>query len=360
MRKKKMNLMKTYACYLKDDEIRMSSSSGAVFSALAFYVLSKNGIVYGVAMSDDCYSAEFVSVSNKKDLKRLMRSKYLQAKVGDSYKNIKDDLETGKTVLFTGTGCQINGLKSFLGREYDNLLCVDVICHGVPSPVLWRKYAKFQEKENGGKLKYINFRCKDKGWIDFGLEEVIQGIPAGEMKKSFISQECDPYMQMFLRDYSLRPSCYKCKVKDIKLSDITIGDFWGIEKVAPSMNDNKGTSLVLLRTEKGKQVFDAVSGNMKLKEVSYEEGVKQNVAEYRSVEKPSQRDAFFPDMMNMSFSDLASKYAAPIKLSPKIKIKRMIKKVLNRIAFFGGGADNLTSITEYYLCFTFQRDDLMK
>ena len=150
--------------------LHMNSSSGAVFSALSSYIFSVNGVVYGVAMADDCCSAVFISVTDEEGLKKLRGSKYLQAKIGDTYKNVKKDLLDGKTVLFTGTGCQINGLKNFLQKDYNNLICVDVICHGVPSPELWRKYVYYQEKKNKGKLEYVNFRCKDESWTNFGMQ----------------------------------------------------------------------------------------------------------------------------------------------------------------------------------------------
>ena len=171
---------KVYACFNKDKDVRLSSSSGAVFSSLAEYVLNKNGIVYGVTMSEDCYSAEFIAVTDRSGLTKLRGSKYLQAKVGDTFKKVKVELQAGKLVLFTGTGCQVNGLKNFLGKEYDNLMCVDVICHGAPSPVLWRKYATYQEQKNGGKLKGIKFRCMDDGWTDFGMKELNKSIPSEE------------------------------------------------------------------------------------------------------------------------------------------------------------------------------------
>lgn len=323
-----MEPIKTYACSLKDDEIRMSSSSGAVFSALASYVLSKKGVVYGVTMSEDCYFAEFISVTDEKDLIKLRGSKYLQAKVGNTYKLIRSDLLDGKNVLFTGTGCQINGLKYYLRKDYDNLICVDVICHGVPSPALWKNYVLYQEEKNGGKLKYVNFRCKDQGWTDFGMKEEMATIPENQMSQSFISKNTDPYMQMFLRDYCLRPSCYECPAKIVKMSDISIADFWGIQKVAPELNDEKGASLVLIRTIKGKDVFDKILKQFKYREVSYKDGVSGNKAEYRSAIRPSQRDSFFVDMENLSFEDLSKIYAAPIKVSVKTRIKRKIKKII--------------------------------
>ena len=326
----RMGALKVYACYNTDKDIRLSSSSGAVFSSLAENVLEQQGAVYGVAVSEDCYSAEFISVTSKDGLTKLRGSKYLQAKVGNTYKSVKKDLMSGKLVLFSGTGCQVNGLKSFLGKEYDNLVCVDVICHGVPSPALWRKYAKYQEQKNGGKLKDINFRCKDDSWTDFGMKEICKGIPEGETKKLYISKDKDAYMQMFLRDYCLRPSCYECTAKKVKMSDLTIADFWGINDVAPDMNDGMGTSLVLIRTERGKDIFEKISGSMKLKKVSYEDGVRSNPAEFRSCARPIQRDAFFDDMQSMSFEELEQKYAAPIKVSFLTKARRKVKKAIKK------------------------------
>ena len=255
----------TYACYSLDLDTRLSSSSGAVFSLLAGDVLSKQGVVYGVAMSEDCYAAEFARVTDAAGLIRLRGSKYLQARVGKTYQQVKADLLADRYVLFSGTGCQVNALKNFLGKDYAKLLCVDVICHGAPSPALWRKYAAHQEQVNGGKLKNINFRCKDDSWVDFGMKEALAGIPQDNLKKLYISKDEDPYMQMFLRDYCLRPSCYECVAKNVKMSDLTIADFWGIDNVAPEMNDKKGTSLVLIRTEKGKQVFETISSGLNRK-----------------------------------------------------------------------------------------------
>lgn len=350
-----MEPLKVYACYNTDKDVRLSSSSGAVFSSLAENVLEQQGVVYGVAMSEDCYSAEFICATSKEHLTKLRGSKYLQAKVGNTYKLVKEDLMAGKLVLFSGTGCQVNGLKSFLGKEYENLICVDVICHGAPSPALWQKYATYQEQKNGGKLKVINFRCKDEGWTDFGMKEICKSIPDDETKKLYVSKDRDAYMQMFLRDYCLRPSCYECTAKKVKMSDLTIADFWGINDVAPEMNDGMGTSLVLIRTEKGKDVFEKIDGYMKLKEVSYEEGVRGNPAEYKSCARPMQRNTFFDDMQSMSYEELEKKYAAPIKVSLVTRAKRKTKKTIKSLlrVIGGGQSMNTAKNMDYSLCFVF-------
>lgn len=323
-----MKSLNVYACYNTDKDIRLNSSSGAVFSALAEYILEQQGIVYGVAMTEDCYSAEYIKVVDKIELARLRGSKYLQARLGDTYKYVKRDLQSGKPVLFSGTGCQINGLKRFLNKEYDNLICVDVICHGTPSPALWREYARCQEKKNDGKLIEINFRCKDDSWTDFGMKEVLCEKPQGDRKHIYISKDKDSYMQMFLRDYCLRPSCYNCMAKKEKMSDLTIADFWGINDVVPEMNDGKGISLVLVRTSKGSSIFDKISGDMKVKSVSYEDGVRCNPAEYRSCVRPPQREKFFIDMHSMSYEELEKKYAGPIKVTFMRRLKRKVKNII--------------------------------
>ena len=335
-----MQPVTVYACYNKNKEVRLSSSSGAIFSILAEYVFKQHGIVYGVSISDDCYSAEFISVTDKAGLKKLQGSKYLQAKVGNVFKSVKENLISGKIVLFTGTGCQINGLRKFLAMEYENLICVDVICHGVPSPALWRKYVQYQERKFGGKLKGINFRCKDESWTDFGMKEILKDIPKDLVKKLYVPKDKDSYMQMFLRDYCLRPACYECVAKKEKMSDLTIADFWGIKEVAPEMNDGLGTSLVLIRTKKGQEIFKYISDEIKLKEVAYEDGVKENPAEYRSCARPPQRKNFFDDMHTMSFEELEKKYATPIKYPLKTRMKRKVKNsIKNILRVIGGGRE---------------------
>lgn len=282
--------MKVYAAYY-DNKIRLNSSSGGVFSRIA----SKFDVVYGVALTADCYGCEFVRIEG--DISSIRGSKYLQAKVGESFKSVKKDLLNGKSVLFSGTGCQINGLSLFLGKEYPNLFLLDVICHGVPSPKLWKEYVEYQEKKYG-KVESVNFRCKDESWQNFGMKE----------NHLYIPRIKDPFMTFFLSDLSLRPSCYACQAKNTRMSDMTIADFWGIEEIAPEMDDGKGTSLIITRTNKGQNLFDSIEMDLRWKEVNYEDGVRHNVSEFSSVAMPQQRDSFFTDMNSMSFKSLSNKY----------------------------------------------------
>ena len=353
----KNQVLNAYAAYSINQSERCDSSSGGLFSLLVKTVLSQGGVVYGVAMSADCRQAEFIRVVNEVDLQYLRGSKYLQAHVGQTFKKVMADLDAGNKVLFSGTGCQVNALKGFLcGGSYDekiitekysNLYCVDVICHGAPSPALWQEYVKYVEKQNGAKLVSINFRCKDDSWVDFGMKEIDE-----KHKQVYISKDKDPYMLMFLRDYCLRPSCYECKAKKIKLSDITLADFWGIDRVAPEMNDGKGTSLVLIRTSKGNDLLQEISNELKLKEVSYEDGVAGNPAEYRSAVRPPERGGFFDDMHHLSFEELRMKYGLPATVPFKRKAKAFIKKILISAKIIGGGQK--VNIGNYGILFTFE------
>lgn len=307
--------MKAYAVINKDKAVREKSSSGGFFSAIT----DGFDVIYGAAMTDDQYGVEMVRTEG--DISSLRGSKYMQAKAGDTFRQVKKDLQEGKKVLFTGTGCQINGLSLFLQKDYPNLLLVDVICHGAPSSRLWKKYAEAREAKLG-KLNSVNFRCKDTGWSNYGLKE----------NSSYIPKDQDPYMNLFLRNYALRPSCYECPAKALKRSDITMGDFWGIDEVLPDMNDEKGTSLIIIRTQKGQEAFDHIQNNLRFQEVRYQDGVRSNTSEYSSVKYPEQRNVFYQDLEELSFADLQRKYLKPDPLWKRAgrKIKRMIKSAIQK------------------------------
>lgn len=302
--------MRTYAAYW-NNPTRIKSSSGAIFSLLS----QQFDIIYGVIMEDDCYSARYARIENN-NIELLRGSKYLQAKLNNTFHEVKSDISKGYRVLFSGTGCQVNGLRCYLGREYDNLFCLDVICHGVSSPKLWRKYIEYRE-DRYGKIKAVNFRYKNAGKKDCEKHK----------NQVFISRYEDPYMRMFLGNYSLRPSCYKCHAKYYKLSDMTVGDFWGIEDLNPEIDDGLGISIVITRSDKGDYYFDKICDDLIWKEVEYEKGIKKNPSEYISAKRPDCRNVFFEDMNTLSFSRLAKKY---VKSTHIEVIKKRFKRVLNK------------------------------
>ena len=314
--------IKAYACVNQNLEERMSSSSGGIFSLLAKSILSRKGSVYGVTMTENLKTAEYIRIIDKSKLYKLNGSKYLQAHVGKIFLEVKKDLEEGRFVLFSGTACHINGLISFLGKKFVNLYCVDVVCHGTPSPALWKQYVNYIVDQNGGNLVDINFRCKDKKWAKFEKKE--------NKRYLFSSMDKDPYMIMFLRDYCLRPSCYTCIAKTKKHSDISLADFWGVDKIISNMNDEKGTSLVMIRSEKGINLFNEIKNQIKLQEVSYSESIKYNIAEFSSVKKPIEREYFFKDMNTLSFDMLKERYGKPNPITIKKTLKMIKMKVLNK------------------------------
>lgn len=315
--KKDMNtseVRSVWAAYALNDDLRMKSSSGAMFSIIAEHILEQGGIVYGVALEQNCRVAKYIRITEQENLFKVRGSKYIQAQMGETFKNVKEDLELNKLVLFTGSGCQVNGLKLFLKKDYKNLICMDVICHGVPSPKLWRKYVDYIEKKRRKKIVRINFRSKEQGWDKFGVKEYY------DKDNIFVPRKQHPYMMFFLRNLCLRPVCYECPAKKNKLADLSIGDFWGINQVVAEMNDDKGISVVLIRTEKGESFFEQIESDVCIKEVSYEEGIRKNSAEFSSCKKPLGRDKFYIDMNRMGFGRLKWKYLWKPIMKERVKL----------------------------------------
>lgn len=321
-----------YACMNKNEEIRLDSSSGGVFTLVAEHVINKGGVVFGACFNDK-FGLEHDYVRTKEDLSKLRGSKYLQSKIGNSYNEAKDFLDLGLSVLFTGTPCQIAGFKSFLGDKiYDNLVTIDIICHGVPSPEVWRKYVGFREKEANSQTQRIAFRQKHEGWKRFSVSFLFKNNT--EYRKNLNE---DLYMKAFLKDVCLRPSCYDCEFKTLnRQSDITLADFWGIENVLPEMDDDKGTSLIFVNSKTGQDVFNNISSNMIYKEVDINEAVKYNSAAIKSVPKNPNRDSFFNDLDNLEFDELVKKYCSEkLNVRVKNKVKIIIRGVLNKTGLLG-------------------------
>lgn len=306
----------------QNDRIRFDSSSGGVFSALAEWIIKQGGIVFGAELSEDCQSVKHTAVGALEEIERIRGSKYVQSSVGNTYLCAKEYLEQGKKVLFSGTPCQIKGLKLYLEKDFDYLVCVDVICHGVPSQSLWAKYAEYLQEKFGTEISSVNFRSKKYGWRDFGTKYL-----GNRGKQYFKFNFEDPYFRMFNSNLCLRPSCYQCQAKDGESgADITLGDFWNVESVFPELNDNKGISMVLLNSDKGKKLFETVRKEFYAtnKGLSYELAKKCNPAIYKSQPYPAVRSAFYADMNNMSFCRLSEKY---VPATMKIALKALLLRI---------------------------------
>ncbi len=292
---------KAYAAYNKNEEVRSDSSSGGVFHALAMDVIAQGGVVFGAAVGDDAkVSHQFIETPE--ELRKLQGSKYVQSRIGNAYSKAKEFLDEGRMVYFSGTPCQIGGLLSFLKKPYDNLITQDLICHGVPSPLLWEKYVSFREEQAQAKVEDVSFRAKNEGWRCFSMRlRFADGSRYCENKRN------DVYLRAFISNLSLRPSCYACSFKSItRQADMTLADFWGVQKVLPQMYDDKGTSLLLLHSEKAVAIFNRIQPSLSFQEVDLNESLKGNISIERSANKPYIRNRFIKRILKSDYTKAES------------------------------------------------------
>lgn len=342
----KLAPLKVYAAINKDEKIRLESSSGGIFTLLAEQTIREGGVVFG-ARFDEEWQVRLDYTETIEGLSAFRGSKYVQARTENCYCLAENFLRQGRKVLFTGTPCQIAGLKKFLRKEYDNLLAVDFVCHGVPSPKVWRRYLQELLASKGEKntvsfspnptssvgyapIAGISFRNKSLGWKKYSFvlrRNLTEATADGEVNSvSFSDMHRENlYMRLFLSDVILRPSCYQCHCKEGKSgADITIADFWGIGNISPEMDDDKGTSLIILQTEKGEQVFSTL--DIARKEQTYEEASRSNQG-LKSVCKPHpKREKFFAGQDNAK--DWERYCNGILKLSFSIRIRRKIKRII--------------------------------
>lgn len=262
-----------FAVKSSDEPSRLASTSGGVFTELARDVLARGGAVFGAAY-DDRFRVVHICAENENTLARLRGAKYAQSDLGDSFSDVKRRLEAGQQVLFSGTPCQCLGLKSFLRRDYENLLLVDLVCHSVPSPLAWEKYLEYISGDKT--IAAVNLRCKDTGWSRYRYSNRFD-FSDGSCRLNPSGESL--YMKLFVGDYITRPSCANCPAKGYaRVSDLTLGDFWGIWDIAPELDDDRGTSLVLAQTEKGRAALE----RLPKRAVSLEEASRENSAVVRA------------------------------------------------------------------------------
>lgn len=310
-----------YAIVNKRDDVLKRSSSGGVFYALATATIEKNGVVFGATFNKDG-QVEHSFIDNEHDVWKMMGSKYAQSKIGNSFILAKDSLDNGREVLFVGTPCQIGGLRAFLGKEYENLLCVDIICHGVPSPKLWNKYVEYQENKHASKAVQISFRDKSTSWRAYSMNMIFEN---GKVYQK--PHEEDAYMRLFLSNVCLRPSCHDCYFKGVnRLSDITLADCWGVERVLGEKDDDKGVSLTLTHTKKGENALQSLFNSCQIRKVDLDKAIKENPSAIRSAIPHKDREEFFAKMDKSPVSKSAKKYA-PYKIGLKERLARLLKKI---------------------------------
>lgn len=292
-----------YAGWNKSYHIRVSSTSGGVFTALAEAFIKKNGFVVG-AYYDDQFVIRHTIAGNMDEIEKLRQSKYAQSDMMDVFSRIKHLLHDGKMVLFCGTPCQSGGLQRYLGDKYENLYCCDFICRGVASPKVYRKYLDGLFENSKTAIQKIQFKNKDYGWNRFSTKITFKNGSVFQQDRNH-----DPYMKGYLRfNLYLRPCCYECQYKQLpRISDISLGDFWGIGKLKAELDDDRGTSAILVNSAKGAQMLDWIRDQLYLEERSFEEVLAGNVSLVQSPERGEFREYFFEHMDRMRFDKLIMK-----------------------------------------------------
>ena len=296
-----------FAAYCKDKTIRRESSSGGIFSLVATVILNKGGVVYGAAF-DESFNVVHQKIETIENLGKLRGSKYVQSNKLEVFTEIKELLSKETFVLFSGTPCEVNALYKYLGhKDTTYLYTCDFVCHGVPSPKVWKKYLDEKEKEYDAKTEHVFHRDKRHGWKTCSITLLLSSMTKTAEYSNILT--FDKYLQTFLRNVSLRPSCYNCKFKGVeRVSDITLADFWGIRRVLPAMNNDTGVSLVLVQSEKGKELFGLIKPEIECKEVGLQQVVKINENINVSAKEPQSRKQYFENIDNFAFNELYNSY----------------------------------------------------
>ncbi|MDF2842319.1 MAG: 4Fe-4S ferredoxin, iron-sulfur binding domain protein [Herbinix sp.] len=311
-----------YAVKHLEESLRLKSTSGGMFLALSDAILEQGGVVYG-AVLDESLTVVHTRATNKEERDSMIGSKYVQSNLSDIFSWLEADLKRNTTILFTGTPCQIAAIKAFSrGKNTSNLILCDIVCHGVASPLMWKEYISFQEKKKKSKLKYHYFRTKINGWHSMTSKNVYEN---GQQDHESLRSQL--HMNLFLSDLILRPCCYTCKYSSMKRgSDITIGDYWGVENTLPTFDDNQGISLVLINTEKGNELFQKVTNKLKYIDRDASDCLQRNLMEPSKC--PTNREAFWKDYLENGYVFILKKYAG---YGRSLRIKYAVYKNLKSV-----------------------------
>lgn len=312
----------TFGARQKDINEVMKSRSGAVFAAMSDYVLDNDGVVYGAGYTDH-FMVKHKRATTKDERDEFRGSKYVQSDLNVVFRQVKQDLKENRLVLFSGTACQISGLRSYIGNKLrENLILIDIVCHGVPSPYIWRDYIAYLERKNNDTIVSLNFRDKARyGW--------------NMHKETFIfskDSESKTFKYLFYKSLYFRKSCYSCHFANTRRpSDITLADYWGVEKNLPNINaDNKGCNLILANTCKGFKLFEAIKEKLNFSEVSLKSSLQPNLQ--HPSDMPVQRDQFEKDYTRKGFEYVYFKYGEEglrykiniVKERLKIKLRQIL------------------------------------
>jgi len=319
------------ASYLEDNKIRIESTSGGLFSALANNMYDSGGYVGGAVYTED-FAAKHIISNNREDLLRIRGSKHFQSDMTGLFIQIRKLLVSGEKVLICGAPCQMAGLRLFLGKEYEELITVDFICLGINSPKIFHKHLESLERQYGAKVISVQGKNKDLGWRSLAYK-----IKFANNKVYLCEGKKDNFIRGFIETYcNCRPTCYECKYKGFpRISDITLGDFWGIEKVDSTMDDNRGTSAVLINSPKGIAFFASITSLLKTKEVTLYDVLSGNQALVKSIPLPTiDRKEFYKDVDKLFFNEVVKKYY-PLKRKLMQNVKNGFRFIRNKVHQMG-------------------------
>lgn len=328
----KMSEPKAFAVKNKNIEEQKKSSSGGVFSVLANYILENNGAVYGASFNEK-FKLEHIRIEKKEDLYKLRGSKYLQSNTKNTFELVKKDLKNNKKVLYVGTPCQIAGLRQYLERGYENLLLVDLLCHGVPSQKLFDKYLIWLKNKNGSPIKEYKFRSKEKSIWGSSMK-----IKFENGKKIYVSANLDPYYKSFQNGSTHRECCYRCKyAKTERVGDITIADYWGIEEEHPDFYDTNGVSAIIISTSKGEEVFEKIKNKIECLDTEIEKIKHKNNNLHNPTIRPSERSTVYKEIDSRDFCEkleknlkFKKKIIDIVKNSIPVTLKKYLKEFVRR------------------------------
>lgn len=314
--------LKGYIVRDKRESILRDSTSGGFFTVLAEYVLSHNGLVYG-AVFDDNFVVRHIRLTKESynELERMRGSKYVQSDMGGMLKSVKQDLVSGKEVLFTGTPCQIAGLKSFLQKDYDHLITMDVVCHGTPSPLFWKRHIQYQENKHHSKISSIKMRNKTYGYHSGTMKIIFENG-----KHIYESARVNYYLKAFFGDLCSRPHCYNCSFKHVEhCCDFTVYDAWHASELAGITDDDRGWTNLIIQSIKGEKVFESIKNSFNYYSIDYRKAAEFDGSMVNnSVCWNRERENFFVNLQNENFEFHCKKY---LTVSLKDKLIERLKKI---------------------------------
>lgn len=310
-----LDSLKVLATYNKDNEVRKDSTSGGIFSVLSEYVISKGGIIYA-ARFDKEYHILHDSFDSLEEINDFRGSKYAQSELADTFKKIKESLKS-KTVLFVGTPCQVAGLKSYLRKEYDNLITCDFICMGISSPRIWDEY--IHSYWDVAKIKQIKFKDKREGWHNWKF------LIEDEKGEHFAHGMDDPFFYSYLTHMSYRPSCLSCQFRHLRrVSDMTIADCWGIDSINPDFDDNKGCTTLIFQNDKAESIWNVIKEKMIYTDYPYSAVEKYNPYSVKAISKHPKQDEFYKLYKEEGIKVALDKYGHKPKTS-------IFRKIINKL-----------------------------